>query len=87
MEDLEIYWPKIKEGGIMAGHDYFHAIQGGGQDWTVCMDGSRHPGGVKGAVNEFARKLGLTVVVCNHETSWLIRKPHSLRVIDESINK
>lgn len=31
--------------------------------FAVCMDGSRHQGAVKGAVNEFAQQHGLTLLV------------------------
>lgn len=33
MEDMELYWPKVREGGIMAGHDYKFAEEVEGQDW------------------------------------------------------
>jgi hypothetical protein len=47
--DLEAWWPKVRVGGVMAGHDY------NGQ-------GDRRKGwGVKRAVDEFFGKLGLTV--------------------------
>jgi len=29
MEDLKTYWPKLKDGGIFAGHDYVYAHQVG----------------------------------------------------------
>lgn len=46
-QDLELWFPKIKKGGIFAGHDY------------CAGDGVGH--GVKKAVDEFALLHGLTV--------------------------
>lgn len=50
-DDLEAWWPKLKEGGIFSGHDYFPDIR----IWRgkAC--------GVYQAVNEFAEKLGTQV--------------------------
>lgn len=82
MEDLQAYWPKLRSGGIFAGHDYidahYHALKATNQDWSVCMDGTVNFGAVKGAVNEFAEEHGLTVVATVADgdwPSWLIRKP------------
>lgn len=81
-EDIELYWPKIRPGGIMAGHDYTSAYLvrlRSGQNWEVCMDGSKNDGAVQGAVDEFAHKHGLTVSVTWGEfhqwRTWIIRKP------------
>ena len=42
-EDLELFWPKLRVGGIMAGHDYLTNAElqqiSDGQDWSVCSDG------------------------------------------------
>lgn len=76
---MELYWPKLKEDGLMAGHDYVTAAEVTGQDWSVCMDGSKNPGAVRGAVDDFAAKLDLHVAVTYHEpfgpSTFLIRKP------------
>ena len=37
--DLEAYWPKLKVGGIIAGHDYITNDESG-QNWTVNYDGT-----------------------------------------------
>lgn len=66
-EDIELYWPKLRKGGLMAGHDYLVAEEVPGQDWAICQDGSRHPGAVKGAVDEFAAKNKLQVTVTYQE--------------------
>ena len=34
-EDLLLWWPKLRAGGIMAGHDYMSAAEAGEQDWYV----------------------------------------------------
>ena len=77
-EDIELYWPKLKAGGLMTGHDYKLASEGpAGDDWSVCADGSKHPGAVRGAVDEFAAKHGFQVVVTYRDdwNTWMIRKP------------
>jgi predicted O-methyltransferase YrrM len=82
-QDLEAYWPKLKSGGILAGHDYLDAAEvaarpGNTQDWSLCADGSRHAGAVKGAVDEFAAAHGLSVLVTYNEPAfptWVARKP------------
>mmetsp|Transcript_23456 Transcript_23456/g.33580 ORF Transcript_23456/g.33580 Transcript_23456/m.33580 type:complete len:249 (+) Transcript_23456:53-799(+) len=61
--DIEMWWPKLKEGGIMAGHDYLTQFDLSGNDphpnpgwdYTLNYDGSRDPLGraVRGAVDEF----------------------------------
>jgi len=55
-EDLIAWWPKLNPAGsVMAGHDFLfaNASQLGGQDWSLCGDGRRNVGAVKGAVLEF----------------------------------
>lgn len=76
-EDIELYWPKLRPGGLMTGHDYKEAFEVPGQDWGICADGSRHSGAVKGAVDDFAAKNGLQVVVTYTDgwESWMMRKP------------
>lgn len=58
--DLEAWWPKVRCGGIMAGHDYviqreLDRITITKQNWTVNYDGTLDETGtvVKGAVDEF----------------------------------
>lgn len=65
LEDLSKWWPKLRVGGIMAGHDYTWQHEPSdaaasdpsrtGQDWTLNFDGSRDALGraVKGAVDDF----------------------------------
>ena len=79
LEDIVSYWPKIRSGGILAGHDYVsHEEVGGRNDWTVCSDGRHEPGSVKRAILEFSASVGVQVVVTyreRHYNSWLMRKP------------
>lgn len=56
LEDLQYYWPKVKVGGVIAGHDYVEQFEiPDAQDWTINGDGSRDESGrvVRGAVNDF----------------------------------
>jgi hypothetical protein len=80
--DLAVYWPKLKVGGIMAGHDYVtqdDGPEGGGQDWTTNFDGTKDLTGtvVKGAVDAFAASVCRQVTVSYREggwNSWAMRK-------------
>lgn len=58
--DIETWWPKVKSGGIMAGHDFTWLFPDGIQ-------------GVARAVWEFAYNNKLRFTVSN--TSWIINKP------------
>jgi hypothetical protein len=59
-DDCERYWPLIKDGGILCGHDYCNAL-------PTCE--------VKRAVDEFADTLGLPLVRFPDVSScWLIQK-------------
>ena len=81
-EDLEHWWPKLREGGILAGHDYVTQDDGPaqtGQDWTKNADGTVDETGeiVVGAVNDFAQRVGRQVLVTYREAewnTWLMRK-------------
>lgn len=78
LEDIAAYWPLVRPGGIMAGHDFHTSTEVRGQDWSLCMDGRRFTGAVKGAVDEFFLPLGLTVTVTYWEArwfSWMVQKP------------
>jgi len=80
--DLVDWWPKLKVGGIMAGHDYVTQDDGpaqSGQSWTVNYDGTEDLTGtvVKGAVDAFAGSVCRQVTVSYRErlwNSWAIRK-------------
>eukprot|EP00747_Dinoflagellata_sp_TGD_P023441 gnl/TRDRNA2_/TRDRNA2_129810_c0_seq1.p1 gnl/TRDRNA2_/TRDRNA2_129810_c0~~gnl/TRDRNA2_/TRDRNA2_129810_c0_seq1.p1 ORF type:complete len:449 (+),score=50.60 gnl/TRDRNA2_/TRDRNA2_129810_c0_seq1:36-1349(+) len=64
LQELQAYWPKLRPGGVMAGHDYTEQDdpdasqdpQATGQDWTLNhADGTREISGraVRGAVDDF----------------------------------
>lgn len=59
LEDLAAYWPKVRVGGIIAGHDYMTQSEVGAvtasQQWDVNYDGTKDKTGqvVRGAVNDF----------------------------------
>jgi len=80
LEDLAVWCPKVGPGGVFAGHDFLSAAEVArrdiGQDWSLCEDGSRRPGAVKGAVLQFANQVGATVTA-NRERwpSWIMLKP------------
>ena len=64
-EDINVWYDKVKHGGIFAGHDY--------------LDGSfrRVTYGVKSAVDEFCLKTGVKLLITTekHNPSWYLRKP------------
>ncbi len=69
-EDLEAWWPKLRKGGVFAGHDYIEAsdpVLPDDEHWEVCGDGSKNPGAVKGAVDEFAASVGATPLITYRE--------------------
>ena len=83
--DLEAYWPKVKDGGIFAGHDYVHPEwvkkktrrAKKMQDWSINYDGTKDTSGlaVIGAVNHFAAKYRRRVhVTFEVWPSWIMRK-------------
>lgn len=84
LADLTHYWPKLKAGGILAGHDYLdideakalHSI--GNTVWAVDMTGNvrKDNKAVKSAVNEFAKRWKRQVLKTTQEKwpSWYFRK-------------
>ena len=72
-EDLA-YWPKLKVGGIIAGHDYVTNNDGPlpRQDWSKNYDGTIDETGtvVKGAVDKFAADVCRQVTVSYRESAW-----------------
>jgi len=70
LEDIQNWWPKLKVGGVMAGHDYLFASQVTGQDWSICGNGTKNAGAVKGAVQDFAREKGLRIHSTSTTDEW-----------------
>jgi hypothetical protein len=78
-EDIENFYPKLKDTGIMSGHDYLTSEEvkniTPSQDWSICCDGSIEPRAVKGAVNDLALKVNKDIYVTNDRwPSWSIHK-------------
>ena len=74
-EDLVKWWPKLKKGGIFAGHDYVTQDDGPAQtrqDWTTNFNGTKDESGtvVKGAVDKFATEVCRQVTVSYRESGW-----------------
>jgi hypothetical protein len=74
MEDLVNYYPKLRVGGIMSGHDYYDTSEvkklDASQDWAVCANGTRNEGAVKGAVNDFVKNKTTVFVTKEVWPSW-----------------
>lgn len=59
LEDMNLWWPKIKKGGVFAGHDYMDASTAAGEY------------GVKSAVDKFAKDNNLKLNLVNEPwASW-----------------
>jgi hypothetical protein len=67
-QDMDSYFPKLKCGGLFAGHDFEFASPG--QDWSLCADGSSLEGSDKRAVLEFAERNSLTNVLTTRELTY-----------------
>jgi hypothetical protein len=68
MQDLVQWWPKVKVGGLICGHDYVFAIEVQDQDWSLCGDGTINPGAVRGAANDFMTKHNIQFIPTMKET-------------------
>ena len=87
-EDIELWWPKIKKGGVLTGHDYLDMDwkkgmwADNGKDKHIWMTGPEHEKqiyaglfGVNPAVDEFAEVNNLTMVLTNEWLgTWIIEK-------------
>lgn len=79
-EDIRVWWPKLRPGGVMAGHDYLNNAEVKAltpwQDWSVCANGTVHTGAVKQAVLDFAARAQLKIWVSSDQwPSWMVQKP------------
>ena len=80
LEDLRDWWPKLRVGGIFAGHDFTSAKTMKG--FGVQRDGSYNVGAVRGAVQQFSKEMGIPYVVLPERkggkkapfASWMLRK-------------
>lgn len=82
VKEMEVYWPKIRPGGILAGHGFVDAASAKTllkEDWSLCKDGTFQPRAVKGGVEDFAKKLDLTIVTTLEDfATWIIQKPYQV---------
>lgn len=62
-EDLEFWYPKVRDGGLVGGHDYGH----------------KHHRGVKTAVDEFFGRLGAKVTLSQDGIWWVEKDPNYKR--------
>lgn len=90
-EDIQAYYPKLRPGGILAGHDYLDVLEvkklNPEEDWSLCLDGTSHPESVKGAVEEFAEMYGLVISIMYAENaffaSWMVQKPTRMECVKQ----
>lgn len=89
-DDLQAWWPKLKIGGIMAGHDFLTAAEAqrlsrnsGGEKnhWEVCENGTIMPRAVKGAVHDFACVVRVKIFHTREKPSSWYFSPKRLRHI------
>ena len=81
--DLQLWFPKLRVGGVMSGHDYFDAIADA--QLEPIRDDNKSLSkqvltsyGVKTAVDEFAASLGARLFVTSeHEPTWYFIKQRS----------
>ncbi len=65
-DDLKAWWPKVRLGGILAGHDFVNVA-------PICKDGTALKFGVVDAVNNFVSDNRLNLYV-DQDTDWFILK-------------
>jgi hypothetical protein len=64
--DLRVWWPRVRRGGVLAGHDYYEVS-------AVCADGTELTFGVVAAVNRFVTENNLQLRV-DADGDWFIEK-------------
>ena len=79
VQDLRLWWPNLRTGGVFAGHDYFLARcrpNGAPEIVEREEDADTKAYGVKKAVDEFAAEVGAEVLTTTHDefASWLFIK-------------
>jgi len=80
-DDLHAWYPKLRDGGLMSGHDYFDALADKDYEPRPETMAQHHPKslltsyGVKSAVVEFARDLGVEFGVTTEDCpTWYFIK-------------
>ncbi|CAE8624314.1 unnamed protein product [Polarella glacialis] len=74
-EDLHSWWPLVKPGGLLLGHDFWIDTAG---NHSLCSNGSLIHGGVRRAVFEFAEEEGLQLFTFTLLDVWALLKPMPL---------
>lgn len=85
-EDISLYWGKLREGGILAGHDYMLGSTLGEfveveftDRFDICPNGTIRERSVKGAVDDFAASMNLQTAFTFQDRppflSFVLRKP------------
>lgn len=80
LQDIGLWWPKVRDGGIMSGHDFVTQDEGPqqlNQDWTLNFDGTRDETRrvAWGAVVDFFQgKRQVQITYKEKFPSWLVRK-------------
>ena len=69
-EELGLYWPKVRSGGLIAGDDFFFPPPA--DLYVRCHNGSKIEGSVQRAVREFAKEQGRHITVI--DAQWILRK-------------
>lgn len=88
MQDLLMIWPKLRNGGILAGHDIVLPSTKGVRQyhWERGFGGVVKPLGIPGAVNDFAALKGIRFYMtwrestkldktCSNHPSYIMQKP------------
>jgi len=74
-EDMKTWWPKLRNGGLMCGHDFVTHFEGPMQNnerWDINGDGTVDPtgGAVKGAVVDWAILQNRQIQITYKESEW-----------------
>lgn len=81
--DLHAWYPKVRAGGVLAGHDYYDALADEMLEPTIGATGPKEDltsYGVKSAVDEFAALLGVEIQVTEEQyPTWYFQKPTDAR--------